>query len=240
LPAASSKPDAQPYRRPIVCYVTDRKSLGSAQSTAAPWEKLTEYICAAVDAGVDSIQIREKDLPAREMLDLTRTAVSAGAAAPRFARVTVNDRLDIALAAGAGGVHLGGESLPANEVVKWHGAGNVRREFPAGFLIGVSCHSLGEALAAERVGADYIFFGPVFATPSKLVFGPPQGVALLADVCGAVKIPTLAIGGVDENNAPECLRAGAAGIAAIRMFQRLQKPGELQELVTFLHNAGPS
>jgi thiamine-phosphate pyrophosphorylase len=113
-------------------------------------------------------------------------------------------------------VHLGRESAPAREVKKWCRAGHA----PPGFLVGVSCHSLNEALAAEADGADYIFFGPVFATPSKEAFGPPQDIARLAEVCRSVRIPALAIGGISPENAAECLRAGAAGIAAIRLFQQ--------------------
>jgi thiamine-phosphate pyrophosphorylase len=166
-----------------------------------------------IAAGVDWIQIREKDLPARELFGLTTECVALAAAGTR---ILVNDRLDVALAAGAAGVHLGRESAPAREVKKWCRAGHA----PPGFLVGVSCHSLNEALAAEADGADYIFFGPVFATPSKEAFGPPQDIARLAEVCRSVRIPALAIGGISPENAAECLRAGAAGIAAIRLFQQ--------------------
>jgi thiamine-phosphate pyrophosphorylase len=90
------------------------------------------------------------------------------------------------------------------------------------FLMGVSCHSLEAAKAAERGGADYIFFGPVFATPSKAAYGTAQGLALLAEVSRSVSLPVLAIGGVTLENAASCLTAGAAGIAAIRLFQESQ------------------
>jgi thiamine-phosphate pyrophosphorylase len=162
---------------------------------------------------VDWIQIREKDLPARELFDLTTECVALAAGRTR---ILVNDRLDVALAAGAAGVHLGRESAPAREVKQWCRAGHA----PPGFLVGVSCHSLDEALHAEADGVDYIFFGPVFATPSKEAFGPPQGIARLAEVCRSVRIPALAIGGIAPENAAECFRAGAAGIAAIRLFQQ--------------------
>jgi thiamine-phosphate pyrophosphorylase len=162
---------------------------------------------------LDWIQIREKDLSARDMLGLSRQAV---AAAGTTTKILVNDRLDVALAAGTAGVHLGGESAPVAEVVRWCRAGNA----PAEFLIGASCHSLAEVLTAEDGGADYAFFGPVFATPSKLPYGSPQGIERLAEVCRRGRIRVIAIGGITAANADDCLRAGAAGIAAIRLFQQ--------------------
>jgi thiamine-phosphate pyrophosphorylase len=198
-----------PDQRPLLCYVTDRHSLASG---AGP-DELLAPIRHAIAAGINWIQVRERDLPARELLRLVQQAVAA--AAGLATKILVNDRLDVALAAGAAGVHLGGESAPVAEVARWCRAGHA----PAGFLIGASCHSLDEAQAAERAGADYVFFGPVFATPSKLAFGPPQGVTKLAEVCRGVRIPVLAIGGITTESAAACLRAGAAGLAAIRLFQ---------------------
>jgi thiamine-phosphate pyrophosphorylase len=130
------------------------------------------------------------------------------------ARILVNDRLDVALAANAAGIHLGEKSLPLETVAEWR-----RSSGRTDFQIGVSCHSLEAARAAERGGANYIFFGPVFATPSKAAFGAPQGVERLREVCAVVKIPVLAIGGINLENARECINAGAAGVAAIRLFQ---------------------
>lgn len=138
------------------------------------------------------------------------------------ARILVNDRLDVALAANAAGIHLGEKSLPLGAVAEWRRSSG-RRDF----LIGVSCHSLEAARAAELGGADYVFFGPVFATPSKAAFGPPQGLDRLREVCAAVKIPVVAIGGVNLENARACLDAGAAGIAAIRLFQEARSAGEI-------------
>ncbi|HVB85118.1 MAG TPA: thiamine phosphate synthase [Candidatus Dormibacteraeota bacterium] len=206
--AGGSKP-------PIVCYVTDRKALGSGSSFKPP----IATIRAAVAAGVDWVQIREKDLVARDLLALTTSAISATNEARKAqttsARVIVNDRLDVALTAGAAGVHLGRNSISVADVARWCRGGNA----PPEFLIGVSCHSFEEARQAQAAGANYIFFGPVYDTPSKRPFGPPHGVQRLAEVCGALRIPVVAIGGVDGKNAAECLRAGAAGIAAIRFFQ---------------------
>lgn len=206
----------------ILYYVTDRQSLDIAagQSREAA---LARHIASAVQAGVDWLQIREKDLPARNLMDLTRAAVGAcNSSARTHARVLVNDRCDVAWAAGAGGVHLGEKSLPVRIV-----ADARRGRGSADFLVGTSCHSLDGAVRAAKEGADYVFFGPVFATPSKVPFGAPHGSAKLAEVCRAVSIPVIAIGGITLENARSCRDAGAAGIAAIRLFQQNRNVGEI-------------
>ena len=162
---------------------------------------LLEMIRRAAAAGVDWIQIREKDLEARALAELVFLAVAN--TRETGTSILVNDRLDVALAAGAAGVHLRETSLPVESVAEWRRAAG-RREF----RIGKSCHSAESACAAERAGADYIFFGPVFATPSKAAFGPPQGIGRLREVCRLVRIPILAIGGVTIENAASCLAAG--------------------------------
>jgi thiamine-phosphate pyrophosphorylase len=205
-------------KKPIICYVTDRKSLAVGEGG----EGVLGKIRAAAAAGVDWVQIREKDLCGRELLALTREAVAHRG----NAHVIVNDRLDVALAAGAAGVHLGRESLDARYVVRWCRSGNA----PAEFLIGVSCHSLEDAREAESAGTSYIFFGPVFDTPSKRGMGEPQGVVRLGEICRSVAIPVVAIGGVSERNAGECIRVGAA-IAAIRMFQGARDGAAMKDLV---------
>jgi thiamine-phosphate pyrophosphorylase len=218
---------------PILCYVTDRKTLGSPDA-----DSLLSAIRRSISAGVDWIQIREKDLSVRALAALARESVVA--ARGSATGILINGRLDVALAARAGGLHLGGDALPLADVAAWC-AQNVPGFVAAAsgvaflaspFLLGASCHSLDDAQAAARDGAHYIFFGPVFSTPSKLGFGPPQGLARLEEVCRAVRVPVLAIGGITLGNAHECLRAGAAGIAAIRLFQEsedLQKTlGELR------------
>lgn len=179
-------------------------------------DALVARIGAAARAGVDWIQIREKDPSGREWMELTKRAVrEIREVAGSQARVIVNDRLDVAIAAGADGVHLGEKSISVRDAREYRERMAKRREF----LIGASSHSIEQAMAAETDGADYVFFGPVFATPSKGEFGEPQGVEKLAAVCERVKIPVLAIGGITAENARECAKAGAAGVAAIRAFQ---------------------
>jgi len=210
---------------PILCYVTDRQSLPlAAGENPDRVGALLGRIEQAARAGVDWIQLREKDLEGRALFDLA-TKVMAVSAAARSAetrvRILVNDRLDVAWAArqtdGGAGVHLGETSLPVGDVVRWRN--QVGR---TDFLVGASSHSVEGAVEAEAAGADYIFFGPVFATPSKAAFGRPQGLQKLGEVCRAVSIPVLAIGGIFQENAAACFEAGAAGIAAIRLFQEAQ------------------
>jgi thiamine-phosphate pyrophosphorylase len=222
LPAKDSQPIARPTARPIVCYVTDRKALSGERTPAA----LLDKIRVAAAAGADWVQIREKDLVARELLALVRGAVALASV-----RVIVNDRLDVAIAAGAAGVHLGHASVPARDVVRWCRAGNA----PADFLVGVSCHSLEGAQEAESAGASYTYFGPIYETPSKIPFGKPHGVEKLAQVAKAVKIPVIAIGGVNESNAAECISGGAAGIAAIRMIQDAPNADVLKSVIEAIH-----
>lgn len=194
----------------LLCYVTDKGAL-----SASPPESRTlllEKVKSAADAGVDWIQIREKQLSGRELSELVQEAVRV---APAPCRVLVNDRLDVACALGAAGVHLTEQSISVADAKPFAR----RRGLPASFLVGASTHSLDSARAAADSGADYITFGPVFATPSKAGYGAPQGIERLAAVCRSLSIPVLAIGGITPENAGECRAAGAAGIAAIRLFQ---------------------
>lgn len=226
----------------LLCYVTNRLLLRSQEpSSAASTEDLLARIERAAAAGVDWIQIREKDLPARDLLELARRAIAvtqkeASAPARVMVRVMVNDRLDVAIAAGAAGVHLGGASIPVAEAVRWCRAGNA----PKDFRIGASCHDVQAAMAAEHAGGNYISFGPVYETPSKMKFGAPGGVDKLIEVCRGVHIPVLAIGGINEENAGACLRAGAAGIAAIRLFQQSSDATSLRKTVSHLRAIPPN
>ena len=225
-------PPAKLSRAPILCYVTDRKGLAAADNDQN--EALLKRITAAAEAGIDWIQIREKDLSSKELSSLTRAAVAQtkqiNERSGTSMRIMVNDRLDVALSEHTGGVHVGEQSLPVHDVCKWLNAKPDLAERDK-FLVGVSCHSVQAAVSAVRDGADYIFFGPVFATPSKVAFGAPQGLQRLAEVCRAVSIPVLAIGGITLDNVSDCFAAGAAGIAAIRLFQDAE---DLASVVTGL------
>ena len=169
---------------------------------------ILRLIHAAVDAEVPLFQIREKTLSARALYEVVVRAVSV--TRDSKTRLIVNDRVDVARAAGADGVQLTARSLPASIV---------RRVCGSEFLIGASTHSREEAQAARDGGADFVVFGPVFETESKRAFGPPQGLEKLRDVARALdEFPVLAIGGITLENIPACLSAGARGVAGISLF----------------------
>ena len=195
---------------PGVLFVTDRR--------ATLGRELLPIIAAALEGGASRIQVREKDLPGAELLAL---AVQVVAEARRVsqgrASVLVNDRLDVALASRAAGVHLPSHGLPIE---------GVRRAGGRKFLIGRSVHSLAEARAAEKAGADYLLFGPVFATPGKEAFGAPQGVPAVRRLVESVRVPVWAIGGITPENAAELRGAGVAGVAAIRAIAAASSPAE--------------
>lgn len=184
----------------IRCYITDRRTLRG--------ETLVEAVARNLQGEPDWIQIREKDLPARELFALVRSLTALPN--PRGVKLIVNSRADVALAAGASGVHLPSGSPPASH---W------RAIAPAGFLIGVSCHSIDEVREAAQEGAAYVLFGPVFAPLSKIAPLPPRGLDDLARAAQAVNIPVLALGGITRENSDACLAAGAAGIAGITLYQ---------------------
>ena len=189
--------------RPIIYPIT------SGRTTPQTIADLLRFLQAAVDAQLPLIQIREKSLPARVLYKLTVRAaeITRGTGT----RLLINDRADIARAAGADGVHLTAQSLPADVV---------REICGPEFLIGVSTHSLAEARAAQAGGADFIVFGPVFETESKRAFGEPQGLDKLREVANDLgEFPVIAIGGITRENLESCLAAGASGIAGISLFE---------------------
>jgi thiamine-phosphate pyrophosphorylase len=195
-----------------LCYITDRLTLGN--------RPLLATIQSAVDEGIDLIQIREKDLDTRPLLELVQAAVANARESGGRAtvRVIVNDRLDVALAAGAHGVHLGGQSMPADRV---------RAVVAPDFWVGASCHSAEDVWAAEQAGADYALLGPIFETPSKLAYGPPLGLGELQRALqGVRRVPVFALGGITVERVRECLAAGAAGVAGISIFQQCDSLAE--------------
>ncbi len=195
----------------MICLVTDRRRLSAGPDAAG---KLVDLVAAAGRAGVDLIQVRERDLGARDLQDLVRRCVRSveGTAA----RVVVNDRVDVAVEAGAHGVHLRSDSMPAREV---------RSLLPDGAIVGRSVHRPEEALAIAREGAvDYLVFGTLFETASKPAQHPLATLDDLAAACrageqgAAGRVPVLAIGGMTAARAALAARAGASGVAAIGLF----------------------
>jgi thiamine-phosphate pyrophosphorylase len=189
---------------PIVCVITRARGLpGSAERLA-----LLARLKAAAAAGAAFIQVRERQLSDRALVAFVRELVEC--TRDRECRVLVNDRPDIALAAGAAGVHLKDRSLAAADV---------RRIVPAAFIVGRSVHSEGDATAAEAAGGcDYLLFGTVFPSASKPDDHPIAGIDALRRVCERVSLPVLAIGGINTGRAQSVAAAGAAGAAGISLF----------------------
>lgn len=170
-------------------------------------DALIERLALAAAAGADLVQIREPDLSAAALASaVARLRAATGATT---ARILVNDRLDVALAAGADGVHLKSDSIPT---------ALARRHAPAGFLVGRSVHDAEAARHAEAAGADYVIFGTVFPSGSKPAGHRAAGLDALAATVNAVQIPVVAIGGISLNTVAAAAAAGAAGVAAIGLF----------------------
>jgi thiamine-phosphate pyrophosphorylase len=194
--------------RPIVYLITSGATTSKTTPKDKEFSNILSLVEAAVADGVSLVQLREKSLSARVLFEL----VSGAAAITRGSstRLLVNDRFDIALGAGGDGVQLTSQSMPAHVV---------RVQCGEEFLIGVSTHSLDEACAARDSGANFVLFGPVFETESKLNYGSPQGVDKLREIVSELEgFPVVAIGGVRAENICECFKAGAAGVAAISLF----------------------
>jgi thiamine-phosphate pyrophosphorylase len=203
----------------LLCYITDRKQFSGGEATRR--RLLLQKIADAARCGVDFIQLREKDLSARELEALAYDAVgivqkSVGAQNRKpGTRLLVNSRTDIAIAVGAGGVHLRSDDLSPSQVrTIWaeSGAGARIRA-----TVSVSCHSAEDVRHAAADGPNFVVFGPVFEKQDALQIAP-AGLENLRRACKE-KIPVLALGGVTVGNARACLDAGAAGIAGIRLFQ---------------------
>ena len=177
--------------------ITDRHQVPAGQTLLAVIE-------AALQGGVQAVQLREKDLSVAELVPLARELRVL--TRQYGARLLINDKVDVALAVGADGVHLGGHSQPADVV---------RRSSGTGMLIGVSTHSSDEIQTACEQGADFVTFGPVYATPSKAVYGAPQGLPALAEACNNSTLPVFALGGITSARTAAVLAAGAHGIALI-------------------------
>ncbi len=192
---------------PRLYVVTDRH-----QTAGRPLE---EVVAGAAEGGTGMIQLREKDLTARELYDLG--ARLQRRLAPHSTPLLINDRLDVAQALDAAGVHLAGHSLSPSQA---------RRVLGPHKLIGVSTHHLEHARQAMHEGADFIVFGPVFETPSKVQYGAPQGLDRLAEVVANIACPVIAIGGIGVANVPQVLQTGAHGVAMIRAVLAAPDPCE--------------
>lgn len=190
-----------------LCLVTDRAQTRDRDLIAVVGE------CLA--AGLSAVQVREKDLPAADVARLCRALRPLTAA--RGALLIVNDRADIALAVGADGAQRTSTSLSVEDM---------RAAVDKRVRIGASVHSLDEAVAAATAGAEWLFFGPVYDTPSKRRYGPPQGLAALERVASAVAVPVIAIGGVTPERVKEVRAAGARGVAAISAILSAASPAD--------------
>jgi thiamine-phosphate pyrophosphorylase len=209
--------------QPILYLITEGATTPGTTPASEEFTRILTLIRAAVAARLSLIQLREKNLNARVLYQLTERAatLTQGSAT----RLLVNDRADIARAAGADGVHLTTQSINAKDL---------RRAFGPKLLIGVSTHSLALARAARESSADFATFGPIFETPSKNIYGPPVGLERLGEAAHALApFPLLALGGMTRANAGQALSAGAHGIAAIRLFS---DPDKLCEVADAIQN----
>jgi thiamine-phosphate pyrophosphorylase len=194
--------------KPIIYLITSGATTPASTPASEDFQSVLAIVRAAVRARIPLVQLREKNLTTRTLYELVARSVEITRGTET--RLLINDRADVAKAAGAAGVHLAVQSLEA-EVI--------RRAFDPSFLIGVSAHSFAEAQAARDGGADFAVFGPVFDTPSKRSYGAPLGLEALREAAQKLSpFPLLALGGITNENAPETLRAGASGVAAIRLF----------------------
>ena len=188
-----------------LCLVTDRHQTSGRD--------LVDVVRQCVAAGLPSLQIREKDLSALDLAALCRRVLALGER--RRPLVVVNDRVDVALAVGADGVQRTHASLALSDI-----AAIAKNRL----LVGASSHSLEDSIEAEKGGADWITFGPVYDTPSKRIYGTPQGLAALERVAHAVRVPVIAIGGITPERVREVRAAGARGVAVISAILTAASP----------------
>lgn len=194
--------------RPIIYLITNGTTTTSTSPNSPEFSDIIRLVEAAVSSEIPLVQLREKNLSVRVLQELACQAVAL--TRKTKTQLLVNDRFDVALAAGADGVHLTSQSIPT---------AIVRKACVEEFLIGVSTHAVGEARLAHQHGADFVLFGPVFDTESKRAFGQPQGTDKLREVANALKpFPVIAIGGISLDNVKDCFAAGASGVAAIRLL----------------------
>ena len=207
----------------ISYYITARRQLAPGAEEEAAEQALRQKVRAAFSAGLDYVQVREKDMPAGRLAGL----IEALRRLPekRNTRLLVNERLDIAVSCGADGVHLPSDSLPL-AAVRSAVRSKMGAAARAGIFAGISCHTEPDVEQATREGASYILLGPVFETPSK-PGALPLGLAGLEKICRRATIPVFALGGVSLANARDCIQAGAAGVAGIRSFQQAENLDEL-------------
>jgi len=202
-----------------VYLITDRRQ--------APGGDILQAVAGSLEGGIRAVQLREKDLTGKELFRLAERMRDLTAS--YGARLLVNDRVDVVLAVGADGVHLGVSSMPASVA---------RRVLGEGALVGCSTHNARELSEAATQGADFATFGPVYSTPSKAAYGPPVGLPALAEACRRTAIPVFALGGVSAKNAGEVLGAGAFGIALISYVLAAADPrGAATKLMACFANA---
>lgn len=195
-----------PDGKSLICLITEGDA--TAENFFEKKTAILNLIKAATDAKISFVQIREKKLTARFVFELV--AASVKITLQSETKILVNDRADVALAAGAAGVQLTGVSLSAE---------TIRRHFPPNFIVGVSAHTLEDVENAQKAAADFATFSPIFPTASKEKYGAPQGLEKLREVCERVKdFPVVALGGIDKDNFQSVLENGARGFAAIRFL----------------------
>ena len=199
---------------PRLYLITDRHQVPEGR-------QLLEVVEELLQAGVRMVQLREKDLSAAELYPLAKELRSL---TQRYkSLLLINDRIDLALAIGADGVHLGHHSLPIKIARKILGPNS---------LIGVSTHSVTEVKSAQNQGADFVTYGPVYFTPSKAAYGDPVGIESLQKVCNTCKIPVYSLGGIKVNNTKETLQTGSHGVAMISALLSDPLPNQAYQKLT--------